>query len=348
MTMPSQPMRSSAWRMPSTSWAIPSLTLSPDGRYVLYYTIEKDTVRSIFALTIDGARETLIERGRNQSKPIWSSDGDSLLFVDGRTGSLSIWRIAVEEGKAKGAAELVKADVGRIELLGMTRNGSLYYVPLGTQRNNVYAADLSAGNEAPRVAIEQFINNNGASSLSADGQYLAYYSRNGAQALPVLKVRSMTTGGIASFRSGSQLARSRTQDACGCRTIDTFSHTLSKSSAADRRSTRSTRSPERRVLFVTSRRRPMQRRFLPMAQFSITVRTILTIRRPSAVSCGLKLPRDGKPYSKPENGSFRWLFRLTERSWRTSVQIGHSARAASQSFPLREAVRTRSSEATAG
>jgi hypothetical protein len=39
----------------------------------------------------------------------------------------------------------VKADVGAIELLGVTRNGWLYYLPAGAQRNNVLRRRMECG-----------------------------------------------------------------------------------------------------------------------------------------------------------------------------------------------------------
>src|SRR5690348_11099339 len=83
-----------------------------------------------------------------------------ILFLSDRTGSYSLWAIPIEEGRPKGPAELIKADVGRIRPLGFTRTGTLYYDLPGSFRSNIYTAELDSDGKVskpPVLATERFI-----------------------------------------------------------------------------------------------------------------------------------------------------------------------------------------------
>lgn len=188
----------------SLTWAYTTMSLSPDGRYIAHDALSGDNTSptDIFVLAADGSRETAVVQGpaRNGS-PLWSPDGSQILFLSDRTGTTSLWTVPIEGGKPKGPAELVKADIGRVRLQGMTRSGTLYYLVSGVFRQNVYTAELDAAmkaTKAPVLATERFINSNSAPTWSADGQYLAYYSSRGPSAdgsrSTVLVIRTIKTG----------------------------------------------------------------------------------------------------------------------------------------------------------
>ncbi|MBI2186910.1 MAG: PD40 domain-containing protein [Acidobacteria bacterium] len=186
----SRSIKSLDWRYPDR------LSLSPDGQYVAYDAPAGDSgsPRDIFVLATDGSRETAVVQGpANDSSPLWSPDGSELLFLSDRTGTNSLWTIPIDNGRPKGVAASIKTDVGSIGLLGITRNGTLYYAVLGRARRNVYVVELDAlhATKPPVLATEQFINANIGPAWSRDGQFLAYYSfRNPA----VLVIRSVKTG----------------------------------------------------------------------------------------------------------------------------------------------------------
>src|SRR4029077_8276876 len=106
----------------------------------------------------------------------------------------SLWSAPILDGKPSGPAELVKADMGRVLPLGMTRGGILYYVLNGASRKNIYTAELGADmkvSKEPSLAIERFVNSNAGPAWSPDGQSLAYYS---ARQRLMLVVRPLNTG----------------------------------------------------------------------------------------------------------------------------------------------------------
>ncbi len=164
------------WRSPSR------MTFSPDGRYIAYdYPPNADSPnRDIFVLATDGSRETpLVQHPANDVLCCWTPDGEKVLFSSDRTGTISAWAIGVVEGKPQGPPEVVKADMGRISPLGVTRKGSLYY-GAEIRTMNVYVAgfDPASGEvvSSPTRAIEQFIGSNASPAWSPDGRSLAYVS----------------------------------------------------------------------------------------------------------------------------------------------------------------------------
>ena len=86
----------------------------------------------------------------------------------------------IAEGKPQGNPELVKSDMGTIEPLGFTQEGSYYY-GYSKKNNNIYTAELDPKSgeilSQPKKTITRFEGYNQAPSYSPDGKFLAYISR---------------------------------------------------------------------------------------------------------------------------------------------------------------------------
>lgn len=178
------------------------VALSPDGRFIAYdITARVDqSARDIFLLAADGSRETaVIQNPGNDRAPMWSPDGSRLVFLSDRTGHDSLWTQPMAGDRASGTAELVKADVGRISPLGLTRQGAVYY-SLGSSGRNGYIAELGPDlslRKAPALATDRYVNATGGGAWSRDGKYLAYYSYRGTRdslGTTVLVIRTLKTG----------------------------------------------------------------------------------------------------------------------------------------------------------
>ena len=168
-------IKSLEWRRPNM------LSLSPDGRYLAYDVPATDagSPRDIIVLATDGSQETTVARNpSNDSFPLWSPDGSRLLFLSDRTGRNSLWMVPIENGREAGPAASIRADVGPISLLGITKGGTLHYLESAPARPNIYLAEIDGLRAAkPPVPItERVINQNVGSTWSRDGDYLAYYS----------------------------------------------------------------------------------------------------------------------------------------------------------------------------
>ena len=173
------------------AWAdVGGVSLSPDGRYIAYDVLErKDGVdRDISILAADGSSETAaVKSPGTDINPVWTPDGSHLVFKSDRSGSLGLYALDIQGGRAQGTPRLVKSNVGRILLCGFTRSGALYYrQPIGEQ--SVYLAELDSGTGklrgTPSRLASPYAAMNEMSSLSRDGKYVAYLSTR-ASADPV-------------------------------------------------------------------------------------------------------------------------------------------------------------------
>jgi len=161
-----------------------NMYFSPDGRYIVYsYPPKEDSPeRDISLLTSDGSREiSLVKHPADDFVLGWGPDGKNILFASDRTGSLGAWLIAVAEGKPQGAPELVKADIGRFQPMGFTRDGSFYYGQNERKRiSDIYIAELDPETgeilAPPKRAITRFEGFSEGADYSPDGKYLSYVS----------------------------------------------------------------------------------------------------------------------------------------------------------------------------
>jgi serine/threonine-protein kinase len=191
------------------------VSLSPDGRYMAYEAPPTaGSPPDIFVVGTDGRATDIVVRSPHEDvSPVWAPDGSAILFLSDRTGTRSLWMVPVSDRRITGPAELVRADVGPIALIGISRVGALYYMLSGRSRQDVYAAELNGlrATTSPSRATERFVNSNIGPSWSADGEYLAYYSFRDT---PTLVVRSTKTGAerdvalpagvVAPFSSGPE------------------------------------------------------------------------------------------------------------------------------------------------
>jgi Tol biopolymer transport system component len=169
------------------------MTLSPDGRYVVY-SLKGD----IHILATDGSLDApLVEHPGLDFWPFWTPDGKRVLFSSDRSGSLAFWLLDVEQGRAKGAPTLIHEAQYSHRIMGFTQDGSFYY-GIKNLNKDVYVAtlDLEAGEvlSPPTKISLRFEGSNRAPVWSPDGKRLAYFSRRGIWGPDVLVVRSLETG----------------------------------------------------------------------------------------------------------------------------------------------------------
>jgi len=189
-------LKSLDWRNPTKMY------FSPDGRYVLYDAPagEHPSNHDIYLLSIDDLRETpLLQHPANDLVLGWAPDGRSILFTSDRTGHWGMWRQPVSEsGQPESPPRLIKRDMGLIQPLGFTADGSFFY-SIRPGGPNIYTAKLDLENftvaEAPKPAIQRFMGSNRSPEWSPDGKYLAYVSRRSPlPKMNVLCIRSEETG----------------------------------------------------------------------------------------------------------------------------------------------------------
>ncbi len=175
-----------------------AVALSPDGRFLVYDTqAQADSKnREIRLVPVAGGGEVLLLGGpwNNQSLG-WSADGQYLLFASNRRGSIDCWAQRMEDGKTQGQPELVKADLGTVTPMGITRGGGMYYrTEVGYEEVQIARLDLESGRfvTPPTTLAGRCQSHDWQPQWSPDGKQLAYIStRNDCR---ILCVRSMETG----------------------------------------------------------------------------------------------------------------------------------------------------------
>ncbi len=180
----------------SLNWVYPKrMDLSPDGRWIVYDSFRPDskTERAIYVLSTDGTTERLLppEPG-SWLFPLFTPDGNSVLFTGGDADSLDLWRKPLDGGPAQ---RLARAR-GRARPLGITGAGLLLF----GRRNaasDVFSLPLAAPYPLSSLA-RSFPGMNRGAVYSPDGRSLAYLSRRGAenygQESRTLLVQDLKTG----------------------------------------------------------------------------------------------------------------------------------------------------------
>lgn len=179
-------------------------SLSPDGTWIAYdFPPSSDSAsRDIYLLAADGSREIkLVEHSANDLLPLWTPDGEHVVFLTDRSGSMAAWIQRVTNGRAVGTARLLKADMNRTIPVGFTTRGTLYYVVQSGQEDIYGAAfdDEMRLVERPARISEHLVGANSSPDWSADGSRIAFVSKRlprplgqmlGARALCIMDLAS--------------------------------------------------------------------------------------------------------------------------------------------------------------
>jgi Tol biopolymer transport system component len=147
--------------------------VSPDGGWIAYSVKGR-----VHVVSIDGAADTEITTGPGaDSIAGWSPDGKHVIFTSDSSGERGVYRIAVQRGKASGAAELLRLLPGLSRVVGLDARGTLYYAekpPL----HDAYIVGLDAAGgtftSQPVRLTQRFEGTNAAPMWSPDGNRLAW------------------------------------------------------------------------------------------------------------------------------------------------------------------------------
>jgi Tol biopolymer transport system component len=184
------------------------MKFSRDDHFIAYdiYPEGEHSNRDITIQSADGKVEIpLITHPAHDSLVGWSPDGKYVLFTSDRTGINDLWMIPVEDGKAAGNAQLIKEGLGKIEVGGITQNGSLYYISTG-QMEDVYVAELDgASGKVGIIPKKMTFAQEGSNSwpqYSPDGKSIACVQGGGIMAdnkATSLCVRTLENGAERKF-----------------------------------------------------------------------------------------------------------------------------------------------------
>ena len=110
------------------------MSLSPDGRFVAYADFQSDDEprSDIFVLAVDGSSEgRLVRHPSNETLPLWTPDGERVMFVSNRSGRRALWAVKMSNGEAVSDPEVIRPDIGTMtpQRFGKTGRGILFHNP---------------------------------------------------------------------------------------------------------------------------------------------------------------------------------------------------------------------------
>lgn len=151
--------------------------LSPDGRYVAYFLLNR---ASLFVVSVEGGEPIRISEGSAyDGYPIWADDGQLLLFVSDRNlGRWDLWGLPMLSGQRSGEPIMIKPDIGRVQLCGLSENGRLL-LSHSEMRSHIYVTEIdpvttAAVGESARLTTDSTIGGAVGGRWSHDGRRMAY------------------------------------------------------------------------------------------------------------------------------------------------------------------------------
>jgi len=121
--------------------------VSPDGRYAAAEGSREAKGSSVRLIdTRSGKKVPLTEKGLGSRNPIWTADGSAVLFLRDTSTSTSLWMARIADGAPVGTPVLLKDGIGTVKLLGMSRDGTLFYWrETGTSEWQLVTLDRATG-----------------------------------------------------------------------------------------------------------------------------------------------------------------------------------------------------------
>ncbi len=175
---------------------------SPDGKSIVFERTD-DGNRDIYLLGVDGAPVIrLTDSNADDGKPIWSADGNYILFSSDRRSNWDLWATEIRSGKAVGEPFVVKygiADCAKRR----TSTGRLAFTT-ETQNRDVYsvAIDPATGETTglPRLISKSAYGQHQLPVWSPDGNQIAY--TRGTTFMHWLCIQSIKDGREECFEVG--------------------------------------------------------------------------------------------------------------------------------------------------
>ena len=153
---------------------------SPDGRRIAYTTTTGDFTGEVHIVAVGndgkpGGPPTLLDyKGQGLRNPVWTTDGKSILVVDGSpTSNGGVTRVPVDDPSQ--AQRLSGLD--RATDLALSRDGTKLVFSRGTDNNDLWRIDLRDPSKSGRFAASTLFE--GGPEYSPDGKYIAFSSNRG-------------------------------------------------------------------------------------------------------------------------------------------------------------------------
>ena len=173
--------RDQAWSLTRGPGSESYPSASPDGRHVLFVSGEPDY--DIVETSLDGSgTRPLLATARNESDPVWSSDGNVFAYVTDRSGPDEIW-LRARDGRSGDRPLILQSDFGDSDRTIMLSSPSFSpdgqriayernaYKPIWPLR--IWISQVAGGPPVPLLPASHE-GYQGAPSWSPDGHWIAY------------------------------------------------------------------------------------------------------------------------------------------------------------------------------
>ena len=177
--------------------------LSPDDRYAVYdVPVEADSgMRDIWMLAVDGSGETpIVQHPANDRLLGWVPGTDDVVFLSDRNGTWDAWAVGVANGRAQGVPRLLQRNIGEVQPIGFTADGSLFYQAYTRWWSTSVAPFDAASGQVDRESAVAIRRSNMNVGWSPDGQSLALVGEEHGPGGPgmgyrrPLRIRDLVTG----------------------------------------------------------------------------------------------------------------------------------------------------------
>ena len=153
---------------------------SPNGRRIAYWGVDSQkSERGIWTVPAEGGEPVPVLSEKFLTwNPVWSPDGAWLYFLSDRSGSLNLWRAAVDQGSGRvsGEPEPVTSSSQSIRFLTLSRDGRRIAYATDERRDSLEARSfdperLLAGEEAVPIVGARAVRT---VDPSPDGKWIAF------------------------------------------------------------------------------------------------------------------------------------------------------------------------------
>jgi len=153
---------------------------SPHGTRIAYWGLPTGSGwRDLWTIDSEGKNKTRITNDAAIDwNPIWSPDGRFIYFLSDRSGSMNVWRVAIDEksGDAKGELEQVTVPASNCAWLTLSHDGRKFIYSSLETRANIYRVGFDPVNErfiGPPVQITSGSKTYNWLDISPDGKRIA-------------------------------------------------------------------------------------------------------------------------------------------------------------------------------
>ncbi|HEY2290124.1 MAG TPA: protein kinase [Thermoanaerobaculia bacterium] len=154
---------------------------SPSGKRIAYWGIPNGKGRRILwtVAAEGGPSVAVVDDAHVNWDPVWSPDGRYLYFVSDRSGSMNVWRVAVDEasGRVKGEPQAITTSSQPLGLLSISKDGRQIAYATDERKSNLERWPLEpatmqiAGKLQPITQGSRAVRT---ADVSPDGQWIAY------------------------------------------------------------------------------------------------------------------------------------------------------------------------------